>query len=164
MRLRVLFSRSYNKVLEQLFRVVDSLLNTNFYWEHIFRKNGYHTNDFEFSKNQMAFVHLPKTGGTSFYKMLEEKRFEGIVNTRVHRPISIFCSPKEYKYLTIFRNPVDRVWSLYQMVLRTPPNSPYRKHASRGLSCFLENCWEARDMYCRYLSGDVYATPQTGNL
>ena len=160
MNIRVALGRIKRKGFKQLFKSIDFLFSTNLYWEYSFRTNGYHANDFKFDKDQIAFVHIPKTGGTSFYRMLEEQVIKGMVNTRIHRPVSISCPPKEYKYITIMRDPRRRVWSLYQMVLRSPIGSPYQKYAKKGLPCFLENCWEARDMTCRYLSGDVYKTPQ----
>lgn len=152
-------ARIKKNIYKSSLKVVDAAFQTNYYWDYTFRKNGYHDNQFTFSDSQIAFVHLPKTGGTSFYKLLAADTEQRFVNLKIHRPISIHCPPSKYKYITIIRNPIDRVWSLYQMVLREPKGYPYRKYAIKGLDSFLQNCWEANNMACRYYTAEVNQQP-----
>lgn len=134
----------------------DRLLQTDYYWRYSMTVNGYHISNYNFEKNQIAFVHMPKTGGTSFRKLLNGRDDSKFVNITIHRPISLHCPPENYKYVTIVRDPIDRVWSYYQMVLRNPEGYPYREFAIKGLDCFLGKCWAASDMACQYYSGMVY--------
>ncbi len=62
------------------------------------------------------------------------------------------------------RDPVKRVWSYYQMVLKNPSGFPYKRFADYGLECFLKHCWEVRNMACRYYSGNVKHEPNTKTL
>jgi len=124
----------------------------------------FHNTDYCFNDQQIAFIHLPKTGGTSLHHLLQQDPQKRFVNLNVHRPISEFCPPHRFQYITILRSPVERVWSYYQMVLAEVDGYPYKKFAERGLSCFLENCWEVRDMGCRYYSGVVKAEPDTATM
>ena len=61
------------------------------------------------------------------------------------------------------RDPVQRVWSYYQMV-KGSKNQPYNNFTQQGLEIFLENCWEARNMVCRYFSGDINKEPNDMTL
>ena len=58
------------------------------------------------------------------------------------------------KYITCIRNPIDRVWSYYQMALREK-KSPYNCYTSRGIKYFLEKCWECRNLMTKYLTGKI---------
>jgi hypothetical protein len=62
------------------------------------------------------------------------------------------------------RDPIERVWSFYQMVLESPPNYPYKLFANKGLNFFLKHCWEARNMACRYYSGQIAKEPNEQTL
>jgi hypothetical protein len=50
------------------------------------------------------------------------------INIQRHSPVSKYCSPEDYSYITIIRNPIDRVWSQYQMILRSDENYPYKNY------------------------------------
>lgn len=124
----------------------------------------FHNTDYVFEKTQIALIHLPKTGGTSFHRFLANDLRNRFVGLNVHRPISEFCSPDRFQYITILRAPVARVWSYYQMVLASEDGYPYKNYAVKGLTVFLENCWEARNMACRYYSGSVVGEPNGSTL
>lgn len=132
-------------------------------WGRRFRnyRLGIHRNDYAFETGQMAFVHLPKTEGTSLNTILQDKgggKFTGIFR---HRSISRRCPPGAFNYFTVMRNPVDRVWSFYQMTLRSYSRGggPYAHLAGRGLAFFISHCWEMRNMACRYYSGEMRPEP-----
>jgi hypothetical protein len=117
----------------------------------------HHRNDYRFREDQIAFVHLPKTGGTSLRKVLRTVANDTFVRIDIHSPISKYCPPSDYRYITVLRDPVDRVWSLYQMVLRHShvTKFTYYKEAKQGINVFLKNNWETKNLMCRYFSGDV---------
>jgi hypothetical protein len=124
---------------------------------------GIHRSDYHFSRSQLAFVHLPKTGGTSLNSIFAEGGRDRFTGVFCHRPISRKCPPGEYAYFTVMRDPVERVWSFYQMAQRKLAlgGGPYYHLASRGLEFFLQQCWEARNMACRYYTGRVYHEPNS---
>lgn len=117
-----------------------------------------HRNDFEFNKKTSCFIHVPKSGGTTFNHLV--KRYEldkpssqkPIMITNLHRPISKKCLPIDYNYIIIIRNPIDRVLSYYNMVKIKGPNYPYGKFV-KNMRLFLNNCWEVNNQMTLYLAG-----------
>lgn len=161
---KVRLARLKNHSLKALYKALDQVMDTDKYIRYTYHQNGYHNPDYHFEKDQINFIHLPKTGGTSICKILEndpEKRF---AHLHIHKPVSIHCSPSDYKYVTVLRDPVARVWSYYQMVLRSEKGYPYQKWANQSLEIFLQKCWAARDLTCRYLSGQVTPEPDEKTL
>lgn len=152
-------SRIKKRLKLNSYGVIDQLFGTDFKLNYSYKIIGFHTTDYRFDENQIAFIHLPKSGGTSFYQVLQQDLQNRFVNLKTHRPISIHCPPDKYRYITIMRHPVDRVWSYYQMVLRSPKGYPYSKYADQGLEHFIKHCWEVRNMACRYYSGNVKEEP-----
>ena len=112
----------------------------------------HHVDDYKFEKDKYAFVHIPKSGGTSASKVFEKHVNKKIVNLGCHRPVSKKCPPSEYSYVVILREPIERVYSYYKMATRNEKN-PYNKYAKYGLKCLLKNCWEVRNMSVKYISG-----------
>jgi hypothetical protein len=131
-------------------------MNTDKYIRYSYYNNGYHNPNYRFRKDEINFLHLPKTGGTSLCKILANDPKSRFGRLNIHRPISKHCPPREYKYVTVLRDPVARVWSYYQMVLRSESGYPYQKWAKKGLEVFLIRCWAARNLATRYLAGDVH--------
>ena len=131
------------KFLDKLFFTDFSKRASNYY--HL-----YDQNDYSFNKNEYCFIHVPRTGGWSFRNYYEEYKLPFFVNKKNghHNPISLLCPPSEYKYVTIIRDPVDRVRSHYQMFLEAKNLS-----ASRGLINFLRYSREVKNLYCQYFSG-----------
>lgn len=161
---RVVLSRIKKKLLKAGFRVLDAVTDGDSYVRFVYRQNGYHTPEYRFDSDQIMFVHLPKTAGTSFAKMLRMDAQQRFVSLDIHKPISAHCDPAAFRYITVMREPVARVWSYYQMVLRNPPGYPYRNYAVKGLEHFLKKSWPARNMACRYLTGNVDAEPTSATL
>ena len=164
-QLKISAARAKKKLLKNFYRTADHIFDGDLYWKYTMKINGYHSPEYRFRKDQIAVLHVPKTGGTSFNKMLlKGEDADVFVNLKIHRPVSKYCPPSQYKYVTILRNPVDRVWSQYQMVLREREGYPYKKYAVRGLNCFLKNCWVVQDMTCRYYSGSIDQDPNADTL
>ena len=141
----------YKKIIFNIGKFFDKFFFTNFYEKSTNYYHQYHLNDYEFPKNKIAFIHAPKIGGLTIWNCLKssDKIFKFQRNSK-HNPVSFSCSPKDYKYITFLRDPIDRVYSHYQMNLRD--GHPYAK---KGLSFFLQNNWEVRNIYCQYYSGLV---------
>lgn len=162
--LKVHLARVKKYIVKTLYKALDRVMDTDKHIKYTYYQNGYHNPDYYFEKSQINFMHLPKTGGTSICKILEgdpEKRF---AHLNIHKPVSVHCSPSNYKYVTVLRDPIARVWSYYQMVLRSEKGYPYQKWANQGLEIFLQKCWAARDLACRYLSGEMTREPNEKTL
>ena len=139
----------YKKIIFNLGKFFDKFFFTNFYEKATNYYHQYHLNDYEFPKDKIAFIHTPKIGGLTIWNCLKtsNKIFKFERNSK-HNPVSFSCSPKDYKYITFLRDPVDRVYSHYQMNLKINDIS-----ASRGLINFLKSFSEVRNLYCQYYSG-----------
>jgi len=151
-------------LLKMPLKIIDSILWTDL---HVKLHNyfaGFHNPNYRFKESEIAFVHIPKTGGTSLHLLLKADKLSRFVNLDMHRPISQLCDPLKYNYITVMRDPVERVWSYYQMVLSAPPRFPYKAFADKGLEFFLTHCWEVRNMACRYYSGQIAKDPNAQTL
>jgi hypothetical protein len=98
-------------------------------------------------------MRIPKTGGTTLARVLASVAGDAVVNLKTHLPISLQCPPQSYRYITVLRDPCERVWSHYQMVKRRGTGDPYHIYADRGLEHFLKRCWESQNMMTGYLIG-----------
>lgn len=164
MSIKIKLTRLKRGFIGRSYKLYDQILDTDKYIRYTYYNKGYHNPNYQFDKEQISFIHVPKTAGTSLAKMLERDKSSRFINLDIHRPISKYCNPKEYKYITVMRSPVDRVWSYYNMVLRNPEGYPYKNYADQGLSRFLDKCWASRNLACRYLSGQVYEEPTKKTL
>jgi len=160
----VQLSRFKKRTLKTFYRFYDLVSDGDKYIRYSYYHNGYHNPNYEFGKDQIAFLHIPKTGGSSLAKMLVNDPEDRFINLNIHKPVANKCQPKDFRYLTVMRDPVDRVWSYYQMVLRSPEGYPYLNFAKKGLAHFLEKCWAARNLSCRYIAGSVEPEPTKETL
>ena len=134
-------------------KLLDRVFLTGYSFRLHDRLTGFHSPDYVFQPGQIAFIHVPKCAGTAAHRMLATDPRGRFINLDMHRPVSLHCPPQKFSYLTILRDPAARVWSYFHMVLQSGPKYPYHRMASKGLEVFLERCWEARNMACRYYSG-----------
>ena len=162
--LRVYFARIKKAVIKDTYFLYDQVMDTDKLIRYRHQLNGYDNPDYQFRKDQIGFIHIPKTGGTTLANMLDQDTGDTFVNLHIHRPVSVHCPPSAYKYMTILREPVSRVWSHYQMVLREIPGYPYQKYAKRGLDTFLKKYWAVRNFTCRYFTGEIYTEPDAASL
>ena len=105
-----------------------------------------------FLENQFSFVHVPRTGGTTVHNFLLEnsKDFFG----GVHSAVSLSCNPNKYKYITIIRDPIDRVYSFY-LIQKKFDKLPFHLHAKEGLEYFIKNVWSVRNGMCKFINGNL---------
>ena len=141
-------------IYKKLGPILGSFLDKLFFTEFASRSSNYYhqynQNDYSFNKKDYCFVHVPRTGGWSFRNYFEEHNLPFYVNEMKghHNPVSLLCPPKDYKYVTIIRDPIQRVRSHYQMFQQAN-----NQIASRGLINFLRYCSEVKNLYCQYYSG-----------
>ena len=93
---------------------------------------------------------------TSFTHLIKKHKVNIVANC--HRPISNKCSPIDYDYVIIIRNPIERAVSYYNMVKRNRRNYSYGKIVKYGkfvknINLFLNNCWEVNNQMTLYLAG-----------
>lgn len=100
-----------------------------------------HDQNYKLKDNQLAFIHIPKTGGTTVSDILI-KNFPGMFLGHY----SHFTLNRNYppaKYLTFLRHPIQRVWSHYNNM----------EHNYIDFEHFMETCWEVQNMSCKKISG-----------
>lgn len=138
-------STKIGKIIDKLFLTDIGKRGTNYY-------HRYNQNDYIFEEEKYCFIIVPRTGGWSFRKYIEKYNlpFYKFKKNALHNPVSLNCPPGKYKYVTILRNPIDRVYSHYQMFLLTNDII-----SSRGLINFLKIHSGVRNLYCQYYSGLV---------
>ncbi len=157
-------NRKFKRLASEFLKIVDFVFWTDYQFKLDNYAREFHNPIYQFKKNEITLIHLPKTGGTSLKNLLNQDESSNFTNLSKHRPVSQLCDPMEYSYITVMRDPVQRVWSHYQMVLRERPDYPYRRFANNGIECFLKHCWGARNMACRYYSGEVTQEPNPETL
>ena len=142
----------YKFLSPRIGKLIDTLFLTDFARTGLNYYHRYNINDYQFDKDEICFVHVSKTGGMSLKNYLRKHEKIYIFEKRAeHNPVSLLCPPKEYKYITFIRNPVDRVHSYYNMFL----NGYKEPVALNGLSNFLRNHFGGRNLYCQYFTGYI---------
>ena len=135
----------FNMTLEE--KILRNFLNTN-------------QQDYKLVYNKIYFIHVPKTGGTSFYLELLKKYKNKLYkpyypsNYNTHYPLKMKPNFDNTQTITIIRDPINRVYSHFHDVLRNRKNV-YFSIAKRGLKNFCKKAWEAQNLYCRYYSGNL---------
>jgi hypothetical protein len=142
----------YKKIGPIIGNFLDKLFFTDFGKRASNFYHKYNQNDYIFEKKDYCFIHVPRTGGWSFRNYFSKYKLPFYVNEKRghHNPVSILCSPKYFKYVTIIREPVERVYSHYQMFQKAGEIS-----SRHGLINFLRYNWEVKNLYCQYYSGLV---------
>ena len=140
----------YKKISPLIGKILDKLFLTNFSRIGLNFYHYYNQNDYSFNENEYCLIAVPKTGGWSFRIYTEKYNLPFYIFKKkaLHNPVSINCSPAKFKYVTILRNPIDRVFSHYQMSKRMN-----EVVSSRGLINYLRASKDVRNLYCQYYSG-----------
>ena len=94
------FTRFYSKTTDRLF------LTENFHKYQIKYLNIY-SNNYNLNNEQYSLVHAPKTAGTSISNYLKENKV--YIYDSAHNLVSKKCDPSKYKYITVIRDPVNRL-------------------------------------------------------
>jgi len=100
-----------------------------------------HDQDYELQDNQLAFIHIPKTGGTTVSDVLKTN-FPGMVLGH-HSHFALNRDYPPAKYFTFLRHPIQRVWSYYNIVA----------HEYTDFEHFMKVYWEVQNMACKKISG-----------
>lgn len=139
--------------------------------------------DYQIKETHLIFLHIPKAGGRTFhsilnklYKPSERYLIAGIINESIkdfqnltndqrenikllmgHMPFGLhkyFNNPSIY--ITMLRNPIDRILSLYYYILRTPTHYLYNVVAGENMSLedfIYSDILEIDNLQTRLLSG-----------
>ncbi|MBC8421853.1 MAG: sulfotransferase family 2 domain-containing protein [Pelagibacteraceae bacterium] len=121
-------------------------------------------------KRQLLFIHIPKNAGTTFKNILysthgdvEWQKPFGTKKKYTHQPLKSFVASfpecKDYKVITIIRNPYERALSWYTYY-RTP--SYYNKHPQmRSIHYAQQSFLEFLKWYDRNFKSKWEMLPQT---
>ena len=160
-RYEVFLSRAFNKFCTILPNELTQKYSYKIF-ETNCKINGSDNKNYRISKRKLEFIHIPKTAGTSIRKTFIDSGWVE-KDDNIHRPVSKHYSIEDIDYFTVLRNPVDRVWSYYQMGLRFGPEYPMFREASKGLEYFLRSGqkYHASDLQSRYCSLLPFKKPQS---
>lgn len=136
----------FGRILDRLFFTSYSRVGVNFY--HFYNRNDYLINDVE----KICFIHLPKTGGITVWDALKKNNFPlyNFPKNSMHNPVSLKSPPQKFKYISVMRNPLDRVYSHFFLYKRLN-----EKITDHGLTHTLRTQISFKNLACQYYSGLV---------
>ena len=144
------------KIKKELFRfyakIMDKTFKTTKFDEYIKRYSKVYKNDYKLKEDQFSFVHIPRTGGTSLHTLLTNSCNNFYIGA--HNAVSINSDPKRYRYITVLRDPIERVYSYYLMQKKYK-KLPFHVHTTKNLSFFLEKVWSCENGVCKFLNGYI---------
>lgn len=142
------------KFFSLLLKKIDDLSLTNLDERRRNYTFNYNSNDYKANKNDLIFIHIPKTGGASIDEYLRKnaKNYYNFKKKSNHNAVSLLCSPEEFNYITFLREPTSRIFSYYNMSLQHK-NTPAHSIAKKGIINLLKNDFQVKNLYCQYLSG-----------
>lgn len=126
-------------------------LTENFHKYQIKHSNIY-SNNYNLNDNQFSFVHPPKSAGSSINTFLYENNVN--IFYSAHNLVSINCEPTKFNYITVIRNPIDRIKSFYEMQLNNKKLA-FHNQAKKGLNYFVSNVKINQNCFCKFLIGDL---------
>lgn len=137
--------RFYSKITDFLF------LTQNFHkYQMIY--SGSYSNSYKLKKEQYCLIHPPKSAGSSLNVHL--KRNNIFIYESAHCLVSKYCSPEEYKYIIVIRNPIKRLKSFYEMQ-RNNKKLAFHRHSKKGLSYFIEKLEINHNCLCKFVLGNL---------
>lgn len=143
----------------------------------------------ENNKKALIFLHIPKTAGTTLNRIIEwqynprriytvdpyqiratvgrlqtlpEERRRRLRVVRGHLIYGVHdCLPQGGTYITMLRDPVKRVLSSYQFILRRPLHPLHRKLKAKGIGVeeFLNYTAKRQNLQTKMLAGVPYVGP-----
>ena len=145
------------EILKTIVKLFDKFLNTELHLRLVSENSEkFYKNSYDVKEYDLIFIHIPKTGGTTFNFVLDElKKKENIkIKQRGHFSISIktLSSNEKTNYCTVIRDPIERSISWYNRCLG---DKNYYSHglAKKGFDVFMRRCSEVHNTFCKYYSG-----------
>ena len=124
------------------FKLIDTTAYTNFFPKIINRNSStMNKNDYKISNEyDYVFIHIPKSGGMSLNAIISKINENSKIKIYrgSHNPVSILHSTSEKKYITVLRDPAERVYSYFNMSLNDK-NQPYHYLAKKSIFHFLKD-------------------------
>ncbi len=145
--------RKILKEIERFYcKLIDHFFLTENFHKYQIKHSKIYSNTYNLEDDQYSFVHPPKSAGTSISTFLYENNIK-IFNS-AHNLVSINCNPSKFRYITVIRNPVDRIKSFYEMQLNNKKLS-FHNQAKKGLSYFVTQVKINQNCLCKFLIGDL---------
>lgn len=145
------------EILKTIIKLFDKFLNTELYLRLVSENNSWsHKNSYETKNFDLIFVHVPKTGGTTFNYLIDKLKVEKKINVknRGHFSVSINSNISDNNYCTVIRNPIERSISYFNTCLNDRNN--YSHHlAKKGFDVFMRRCFGVQNIFCKYYSGYI---------
>ena len=156
--IKKLFSLKLEKILLKkvspfIGKILDRLFFTSFFRRGLNFYYHYDRNDYIIDNpKKICFIHLPKTGGKTIWNSLKKIDFPlyYFPKNALHNPVSLNNNPRDFRYITVMRNPLDRVYSQYRMFQKG--NRDIAEHGY-GLINTIKNRYSFKNYACQYYSG-----------
>jgi len=134
-------------------KVSDKIFKTSKFADDYQKKySNYYQNDYVLKNDEFSFVHIPRTGGSLFHTWAQNN-FKNFYNFP-HNAVSLKCDPQNFKYITILRDPIQRIYS-YFLMQKKNRRLPYHHHANVGLDFFIQKSWTCRNGMCKFINGNI---------
>ena len=150
--LKMIFYKFNRELARFIAKISDRIFKTTMFADYQKKYSNYYQNNYILKDDEFSFVHIPRTGGTIFHTWILNN-FTNFYNA-AHNAVSLKCNPKKYKYITILRDPIQRVYSFYLMQKRNR-RLPYHHHANVGLDFFIRKSWSCRNGMCKFINGNI---------
>ena len=145
--------RKILKEIERFYcKLIDYFFLTENFHKYQIKHSRIYSSTYELKEDQYSFVHPPKSAGTSISTFLYENNIN--IFYSAHNLVSIYCEPSKFRYITVIRNPLDRVKSFYEMQLSNRKLS-FHNQAKKGLSYFVNQLKINQNCFCKFLIGDL---------
>lgn len=103
--------------------------------------------------NKKAFIHIPKTGGTSITKYLREVWPDATTSWNMHSTFAEHPIPEDYETYTIVRNPWDWVVSFYAGL--------YKSYSKESFEYFIQHPLHIKHLVIHFKPQSDYIGPNT---
>ena len=133
-------------------KISDRLFKTTRFASYQDTYANYYQNDYVLKDSEFSFVHIPRTGGSLFHTWAKNNFLNFYYAS--HNAVSLKCDPQNFKYITILRDPMQRIYS-YFLMQKKNRKLPYYPHANIGLDFFIQKSWACRNGMCKFINGNI---------
>ena len=144
------------KILREIVRfyskLTDYFLLTQNFHKYQIKYSGIYSNSYKLEKEQFCLIHPPKSAGTSINEHLKKNNI--YTYDSAHSLVSKHCDPEQYKYITVLRNPINRVKSFYEMQLNNKKLA-FHRHSKKGKSYLIKKIKINQNCLCKFIFGNL---------
>ena len=139
--------------IERFFsKITDRFFLTENFHKYQIKYSGIYSNKYKLEKDQYCLIHPPKSAGTALNEHLKKNNV--FIYNSAHCLVSKFNNPDKFKYITIIRDPINRIKSFYEMQLGNKKLA-FHNHSKKGIDYFVEKLTINQNCLCKFIIGDL---------